>query len=67
MTYEAPDDYRLQAVERTGYPDGGPAPIGRCCYCGADLYGMEQVYKRDGEIFGCDNCVTTRTADGVYG
>ena len=35
MTYEAPDDYRLQAVERTGYPDGGPAPIGRCCYCGA--------------------------------
>lgn len=64
---ELPDDYRLQMVERTGYPDCGPVSVGRCPICDAELYGSDTVYLADGQVVSCDDCVCRKYAEDVYG
>ena len=65
MTEYIPDDYRLQAVERTGYPADYPEPVMRCPICGAELYSWDMVYKRNGEIIGCYDCTDSGRAEDV--
>lgn len=66
MTYEVPDDYRLQKVERTGYPDGCPPNTYFCPHCGMEVYGNDEVFYRDGEIIGCYDCILSRKARDVF-
>lgn len=35
------------------------APLPRCPYCGEDA---DTVYKKDGVVFGCGNCVSIADA-----
>lgn len=65
MTGYIQDDYRLQAVERTGYPDGGPVSVGRCPICDSELYGSDTVYLADGEIVACVYCLQSKYAEDV--
>ena len=53
--FSIPDDTRISTAERTGYAHwhSNWEPI--CPVCGAVC---ETVYKADGEIVGCDECLT---------
>ena len=63
MTEYIPDDYRLQEVERTGYPGSEYESIGRCPVCDSELYNSDNVYLVDGQIVGCDDCLYSRNAE----
>ena len=54
MIPDAPD---IQATERTGYPTDVKWP--RCPVCGQEC---ETVYKVDGYVVACDQCVEEQSA-----
>lgn len=67
------EDPRITRAMRTGYPypecDEMPDP--RCPCCG-DV--CETIYRYDGEVIGCENCIETEDASecsdcygGMYG
>lgn len=58
MTCEIPDDYRLQAVERTGYPGDCDDTSIVCPYCGEEYYDQHDIYRQDGRDIGCIRCIT---------
>jgi len=54
---EVPDHYVIQNMERTGYPDGKEPEYPHCPVCDSET---DTFYKnKDGDIIGCDECVTT--------
>lgn len=53
--YDIPDHPVIRNMERTGYPDGKAPTYPRCPICYEEC---SEVYKRDFEIIGCDNCVS---------
>ena len=58
--YDIPDHPVIRNLERTGYPDGKEPEYPRCPICGAEC---ETIYRdKDGDIFGCDECVDTKDA-----
>lgn len=65
MTGYIQDDYRLQAVERTGYPDGGRSLWAGAPSATASLYGSDTVYLVDGEIVACVYCLQSKYAEDV--
>lgn len=53
---DIPDHPVIRCMERTGYPDGKEPQYPHCpiCDCETDTF-----YKnKDGDIVGCDECVT---------
>lgn len=57
MTHNIPDDYRIQSVERTGYTADCPEPVMLCPNCGIELYGGSRIYRRNGQVIGCEDCI----------
>ena len=58
--FDIPDAPDIRNCERTGYPDGKEPTYPRCPICGEEC---ETLYKdRSGEVFACDNCVSTQNA-----
>ena len=56
--YDVPDHPVIQAMERTGYPDGREPTEMSCPICGADA---ERFYEtKDSIIVGCECCLTSR-------
>ena len=53
---QIPDDPIIHAMQRTGFPPWHKNEEPRCPCCGSDC---STVYKVDGEIVGCDNCVNS--------
>jgi len=53
-----PDDYRITAINRTGYVREPPI-IYVCPVCGEDLSRGDKVYKNNigGQIIGCEHCI----------
>lgn len=49
-----PDNPIISRIMRTGYPDNREEP--RCPVCDSDL--SATLYKVDGEIVGCQDCVS---------
>ena len=49
----------IENTIRTGYPHGEPN-YPHCPVCGSEC---EEIYfNEDGDIFGCDDCVRTKSA-----
>lgn len=63
MTHNVPDDYRIQSVERTGYPADCPEPVMLCPNCGIELYGGSRIYRRNGQVIGCEDCINAGYAE----
>lgn len=60
MSYDLPDHYVIQNLERTGYPNGKEPTHPHCPVCGAEC---DTIYwDKSGEIFGCDECVEANEA-----
>lgn len=53
------DDPIIRSMERTGYPPGHKYHEPICPVCGSEC---NTVYKADGEIVGCDVCLTSHDA-----
>ena len=50
----------IENMERTGYPDGKEPHYPVCPVCGEEC---DTLYTgKDGEVFACDNCVSTKDA-----
>ena len=55
-----PENPIVANLERTGYPDGKEPEYPHCPVCGEET---DTIYKsKDGDIVGCDNCITTSDA-----
>lgn len=54
------DDYIIRYAEKTGYPPWRDTRTPVCPCCGAEC---TKVYKTDGEIVGCDVCLTESWAE----
>ena len=50
----------IRNLERTGYPDGRPPAVPVCPLCGEEAERF--YYDRNGELVGCDECVSARDA-----
>jgi len=50
----------IRNMERTGYPDGKEPDYPHCPICGFECGTV--YYNRDGEIAGCDECMSSRDA-----
>lgn len=58
-----PDHPVVANCMRTGYPDGKEPKVAHCSICGAEC---DTVYKnRDGDVVGCEDCVTVMAAQSV--
>jgi len=57
--YYVSDPPDIRNTERTGYPWGEPR-VPRCPVCGEECETI--YYDKDGEYFGCDQCVKTKDA-----
>lgn len=56
MWNNIPDHPIIRNLEQTGYPDGREPKTPRCPICDRET---DTFYKdRDGDIFGCSECVT---------
>lgn len=51
---DLPDHPVIRNMERNGYPDGRKLVNPRCPVCGKEC---ETIYKVDGIIVGCDECL----------
>ncbi len=50
-----PDHPIIQAMERTGFPDGNESPYPRCPICGEEC---DTIFKAQNQnAVGCDNCI----------
>ncbi|MBO5567796.1 MAG: hypothetical protein J6A79_02455 [Clostridia bacterium] len=58
--HDLPDHPIVANLIRTGYPDGKEPTYPRCPICGEEC---DTLYEdRDGMVFACDNCVSTKDA-----
>ncbi len=48
------EDPVIQNLQRTGWPDGKEPEHPRCPVCGEEC---DMIYRHDGDIVGCDNCI----------
>jgi hypothetical protein len=72
--YDLPEEPGLKRMMRTGmpsWPSGAKLKYTyKCPVCRAELEADEAVYTKtiDGEtvVIGCEDCITVRTAEGVY-
>ena len=54
---QIPDHPDIQRMEREGVPCADPVI---CPVCGDEC---EWIYKKDGDVIGCDNCVDQISSD----
>lgn len=57
--YDIPDHPVIRNMERTGYPDGKEPEYPHCPRCGDEC---GAIYSYDGDIIGCDECLTSKDA-----
>ena len=57
--YDIPDHPIIRNMERTGYPDGKEPAYPHCPCCHNEC---ATVYLYDGEVIGCDVCLTGKDA-----
>lgn len=54
-----PDHPIIRNLERTGYPFGKEPESPTCPVCGSTYF---EIYTdRDGDVFGCDECIIKKT------
>lgn len=58
---QIPDHPVIQAMERTGYPDGKEPRMPKCPICGEPCHTVYSSWMTE-EIFACNNCLTTDDA-----